>query len=147
MRRASGVLLVLLSTSVLATDVSAQEDPTRPRQRSGDFSLEQNYPNPFNPETRIPFVLGGDLFEDGRGALVSMRIFNVLQQFVAAPTALRHAAGEGVSVIQLEYQQPGRYEAYWDGRDQNGHLVASGVYWVQLTVNGASKARRMFVQK
>ena len=36
--------------------------------------------------------------------------------------------------MQLEYTSPGRYEAYWDGRDRNGNQVASGVYFVQMLV-------------
>lgn len=148
MRRTSGVLLALLSTFGFAVGADAQQDPTRSLgQETSEFSLEQNYPNPFSNETRIPFILGNDLFRDGRTAIVSMRVHNLLQQFVAAPTALRHASGEGVSMTQLEYGEPGRYEAFWDARDQNGHPVPSGVYWVQLTVNGLSKARRMFVSK
>ena len=116
------------------------------KQDSG-FRLEQNYPNPFNPETKIPFVLYEDLFVDGRPAVVSVRIFNVLQQFITAPTALNHPNGEGVPVIELAYPLPGRYETYWDGRDSQGRQVASGVYFVQLTVNGRSQVQRMYVTK
>lgn len=149
MRRAFGVSLVLLSTLVLALPLSAQDRGGRSssgEQESG-FQLEQNYPNPFNPETRIPFILGEDLFVEGRPVVVSMRIFNLLQQPIAAPVALRHPAGEGVPLVQLEYAVPGRYEAFWDGHDFGGRQVASGVYFVQLTVNGVSKHMRMFVAK
>ena len=114
-------------------------------QESG-FTLGQNYPNPFNPETRIPFELHETLFTDGRTAIVSVRIYNVLQQFVAAPVALRHPNGQG-PLIDLEYLQPGRHEAYWDGRDRSGREVASGIYFVQLTVNGVRAIIRMYVTK
>lgn len=113
----------------------------------GGFRLEQNYPNPFNPETTIPFVLGEDLFVDGAPVVVSVRIYNLLQQHIATPVALRHPVGEGVPVLQLEYTAPGRYETRWDGKDRNGRQVASGVYFVRLTVNGVSKLMRMFVAK
>jgi len=116
------------------------------RQDSG-FILEQNYPNPFNPETKIPFVLFEELFEDGKPVVVSVRIFNVLQQFITAPTALNHPRGEGVPVLDLEYPHAGRFEAYWDGRDERGKQVASGVYFVQLTVNGKTQFQRMYVTK
>ncbi len=142
-RRASGVSLAVLAL-LGAPSLQAQESPEGPR--SG-FDLEQNYPNPFNPETRIPFVLGEELFVEGAGAVVSIRIFNILQQLVAVPTALRHPLGEGVSVTNLEYPAPGRYEAYWDGTDSNGRQVASGIYLMQISVNGMSQTRKMYVTK
>ncbi|MNC95212.1 hypothetical protein D3C83_122770 [compost metagenome] len=47
----------------------------------------------------------------------------------------------------LEYGTPGRHEAFWDGTDQSGRQVASGIYFMQLTVNGQSVSRRMYVLK
>lgn len=149
MRRFLGVSFVLLSmigfTSFPALAQSTGGGSSG-RQTSG-FSLEQNYPNPFNPETTIPFVLGDDLFVDGRPAVVSMRIFNLLQQPVAVPVALRHPSGTGITLSGLEYTTPGRYEAFWDGREFSGATAASGAYFVQLTVNGMSKHIKMFVAK
>ncbi len=149
MRRSICVLAVLLSFLGLAPPIGAQEPgQQRPsdRQESG-FQLEQNYPNPFNPETKIPFVLEDELFDEGRPVVVSLRIYNVLQQFVASPTALGHPRGDGTPVVELEYPTPGHYEAYWDGTDRSGRQVASGVYFVQLVVNGESQVRKMFVTK
>ncbi len=149
MRRTYSVLFVLLSllsvTPALDGQLAAQAGGSG-RQEPG-FELEQNYPNPFNPETKIPFILREDLFDGGQPALVSIRIYNVLQQFVASPTALQHPGGEGLPVVNLEYAQPGRYEGYWDGRDQSGSHVASGVYFVQLVVNGRDQVLKMFVTK
>jgi hypothetical protein len=148
MRRIASVFSVLLSLFVAAEAVSAQDSgpPASSRQASG-FELQQNYPNPFNPETTIPFVLSEGLFVDGRPAVVSVRIFNLLQQLVASPVALGHSSGEGVELIQLEYTQPGTYEAFWDGTDQAGRQVASGIYFIQLTVNGIRKLSKMSVMK
>ena len=151
MRRGLGVSLVLLATFGIAAGAGAQQqDPALPcGQQASEFSLEQNFPNPFSAQTqtRIPFTLCESLFADGQRVFVSMRIVNVIQQFVAAPTALQHPAGEGVPAVQLEYLQPGGHFAAWDGRDQNGTPVVPGVYWVQLTVNGAVATRRMFVSR
>jgi hypothetical protein len=148
MRRIISVLSVLLTLFVAAEAVSAQgTGPPVSSGKANGFQLEQNYPNPFNPETTIPFTLGEDLFADGRPVVVSIRIFNLLQQVVASPVALGHPSGEGVEVLQLEYTQPGRYEAFWDGRDRSGRQVASGIYFMQLTVNGVSKTRKMYVLK
>ena len=146
MRRQCSVLFLLLSILGLTTPASGQQVGPTGKQDSG-FHLEQNYPNPFNPETKIPFVLFEDLFVAGKPVVVSVRIFNVLQQFITAPTALNHPKGEGVPVLELEYPYPGRFEAYWDGRDERGRQVASGVYFVQLTVNGKTQFQRMYVTK
>jgi hypothetical protein len=145
-RRVMCALIVLLSIVGLPSSASAQQVGSTGKQDSG-FHLEQNYPNPFNPETKIPFVLYEDLFASGRSVVVSIRIFNVLQQFITSPTAMNHPRGDGVPVQELEYPHPGRFEAYFDGRDERGRHVASGVYFVQLTVNGKSQIQRMYVTK
>lgn len=149
MRRPMRVLLALFLLLGIPALVSAQDARSSVfDSETNGFTLDQNYPNPFNPETTIPFQLGDDVFVDGRGAVVSIRIFNVLAQLVAHPVALRHASGEGVPVDQLEYTQPGRYEAYWDGTDQMGRQVASGIYLMQLSVNGMKPiTRKMYVMK
>lgn len=118
-----------------------------PAGQEPSFQLEQNYPNPFNPSTRIPFYLGELLFEGGNPVAVSVRIYNVLQQLVAIPVALNHEEGSGVPVDALVYGTPGRKEAYWDGLDRDGRKVASGIYYVQLVVNGESRVRKMVVAK
>jgi hypothetical protein len=149
MRRTTGVLSVLLLLLCAAAGLSAQDIGGDPQSgQVNGFQLDQNYPNPFNPETRIPFTLAEGLFVEGRPAVVSIRIFNILTQLVASPVALRHPSGQGVAVDQLEYTQPGRYEAYWDGNDQMGRQVSSGIYLMQLSVNGLKPiTRKMYVMK
>ena len=139
--------LIALYSLFFATGIAAQNPGPPTRTARGGFELEQNYPNPFNPETTIPFSLGEELFADGAPVVVSLRIFNLLSQPVAIPVALAHPAGAGVEVRSLEYAQPGRHEAFWDGTDQSGRQVASGIYFMQLTVNGQSVSRRMYVLK
>jgi hypothetical protein len=139
-----GVILLLAGLAAPSQAMGQQQDP--PGRDSG-FRLGQNYPNPFNPETRIPFELGETLFESGRPVRVTLRIYNVLQQLVAIPTALNHPQGNGVPVQNLEYDSPGPKEAYWDGHDMSGREVASGIYYMQLIVNGESVVRRMIVAK
>ena len=148
MRRTMGVLSVLL-LSVGAAGPLAAQDPgaAAPSGRANGFQLEQNYPNPFNPETTIPFTLGEELFVDGGPVVVSIRIYNILQQLVSFPVAMGHPAGPGRSMDQVEYTQPGRYEAFWDGTDLSGRQVASGIYFMQLTVDGRSQMRKMYVLK
>ena len=134
------VCLSFAALPAVAQDPAPQTDP-----RTG-FEINPNYPNPFNPETTIRFTLNDDLFTSGRPVVVTARIFNVLSQPVAYPIALAHQAG-AVEVRNLEYTQPGLHEAFWDGTDQSGRQVASGVYLLQITVNGQSKTKKMYVQK
>lgn len=144
------VLLFLLSAVLLPGSSWAQEIgvPVGAEGASeSGFQLGVNYPNPVSPETRIPFDLFGDLFSEGRTVVVSMRIYDILRQYVVSPTAQGHPAGEGVALIDLEYTSPGRYEAFWDGRDRNGSYVASSVYILELTVNGRSQIRRILVSR
>ena len=107
MRRILSVFLLSVLFG-LAPGISAQGPPgdagPAGEQESG-FTLGQNYPNPFNPETRIPFDLLEVLFTDGATAVVSVRIYNVLQQFVASPIALSHP---GLGAGRHEYHYGGQ---------------------------------------
>ncbi len=142
------LLLLLAVATLVPTAAGMPQEPPDTGAAAVGFRLEQNYPNPFNPETRIPFELTEALFDESGEATVSIRIFNILQQFVAAPVALGYSGGEGLPLLQLEFTAPGRYEAWWDGRDRNGNQVASGVYFVQMIVNDRAGAwRKMFVTK
>jgi len=80
-------------------------------------------------------------------ALGATSLARVETLLFAVPVALSHPAGAGVEVRNLEYTVPGRHEAFWDGTDQSGRQVASGIYFMQLTVNGQSVSRRMYVLK
>lgn len=144
MRRVLGVCVVLLLALGLFPDsLFGQRSPGRER----GSQLNQNYPNPFNPTTTIPFEVVPEDVEGGKPAVVTLRIFNVLQQLVAVPKALNHPLGD-VSVDKLQYESPGLYETFWDGTDRNGRKVASGIYYVQLVVNGERRGvRKMVVTK
>ena len=94
-------------------------------------SLGQNFPNPFNPETWIPFVLG-------EGGEVKLRIYDV--------------KGRIVKRLDLGYLDAGYYNTrdtavYWDGRNDDGEKVASGVYIYQLQVGERSFTKRMVISK
>ena len=93
--------------------------------------LLQNYPNPFNPETWIPYELAAD-------STVSIDIYNVQGQLI------RHLA--------LKEQKAGSYltkdkATYWDGRDEFGQKVASGIYWYRLKAGKVNAIRRMVILK
>jgi len=146
MRVVPVLLIIIASTAASAYAQEGEEG----EQETGRFTLEQNYPNPFHPDTRIPFVLGEGYFDEedeDRRPVVSMRVYNLIRQPVAVAVTVRHPEGRGINLTNLEYPRPGRYEGYWDGRDLSGSLVAPGTYWVQLTVNGVSKAKKMIVSE
>jgi len=147
------LLVLLLARGAASPEVFAQQTDTTavlqdPRQtEASGVALEQNYPNPFTRETRIPFVLGEDLFQDGRPVVVTARIFNVLRQQVAIPTALDHPTGAGQPAWELTYEAPGRYVLYWDATDRNGSPVSSGIYFCQLYANRQQALIRMIVTR
>ena len=94
-------------------------------------SLLQNYPNPFNPETWMPYHLAED-------ASVTVRIYNVKGELIRSIEVGKQAAGAYTNRQQA---------AYWDGKDDTGQPVASGVYFYQLLAGGFSQTRRMVVMK
>lgn len=144
---AVGVLL--LARMALASDVRAQQFDSigAPAQEVRGLRLEQNYPNPLSPDTRIPFLLGEGLFEEGQPVVVTLRVFNVLRQQVAIPVALDHPLEGQRPILGLVYPAPGRYLAYWDGKDATGRPVPSGVYFYQIVVSGESQVRKAIVAR
>lgn len=103
---------------------AAKRGPSNLDGAPSQFSLSQNYPNPFNPETVIRFELSepGDL---------TIRVFNAL--------------GEEVRTLVSGYYQAGEYTVLWDGRDENGQAVSSGIYLYQLRAADIVEVRKMVV--
>ena len=132
------LIIFLLAGSLSPPGVHGQGVPSRDSGEGGDgIVLESSYPNPVSPETWIPFVLPPSLFEEGTPVSASMRIYNILMQVRAIPIAIDHPGDGGQQrVLDLEYVEPGRKIAYWDGKDLAGRLVSSGVYYVQLVIPG-----------
>ena len=96
-----------------------------------ETTLLPNYPNPFNPETWIPYHLA-------HAADVTLTIYNT--------------KGVVVRRFELGHQSAGYYTAraqaaYWNGRNENGERVASGVYFYQLRAGNYSALRRMVIVK
>jgi hypothetical protein len=86
------------------------------------FALNQNYPNPFNPSTVISFSLK----EKG---LVNISVFDLL--------------GRHVKTLAASEMSSGAHEVIWNGSDDAGREVASGVYLYNLNASGQSQVRRM----
>ncbi len=93
--------------------------------------LLPNYPNPFNPETWMPYQLA-------EPAAVTVHIYA--------------ANGVPVRTLDLGYRPAGVYQtrsraAYWDGKNDVGERVASGVYFSTLTAGNFTATRKMFIRK
>lgn len=94
-------------------------------------ALLSNYPNPFNPETWIPYQLA-------KGSNVSISIYSV--------------DGKMIRNLDLGYQPVGIYQsrgraAYWDGKNEVGEKVSSGIYFYTLTAQEFSATRKMLILK
>ena len=94
-------------------------------------ALLPNYPNPFNPETWIPYHLSKD-------AAVIVTIHDVRGVLVRELTLGHQSAGV--------YESRGR-AAYWDGKNQHGESVASGVYFYTLTAGEFTATRKLLIRK
>jgi hypothetical protein len=88
--------------------------------------LRQNFPNPFNTSTTIPFSLD-------TATSLKIRIYNIKGQFVTElyDGAVEH--GEG--------------EVYWNGRDNRGKKVASGIYFTKMVTDSITQVRKMLLLK
>ena len=89
-----------------------------------DFMLAQNYPNPFNPVTII-------FFESPKAVQISLAIYNLRGQLVRTLVS-----GEAL---------PGRQQVFWDGTDNNGRDVASGIYIYQLNAGELKATKKMIL--
>ena len=91
------------------------------------FKLHQNYPNPFNSSTKIYFYLPTE-------EKVSLKIYNTLGREVR-------------SLVNAENKQTGHYQITWDGTDNFGNQVASGMYVYTLKYGDFQVSKRMILLK
>ena len=95
------------------------------------FSLGQNYPNPFNPETWIPYQLAS-------AETVVVQIYD--------------AAGDLVRRLDVGWQRAGDYTSrdrsvYWNGRNEFGEQMASGVYYYTINAGDFLSTSKMLLLK
>ena len=95
------------------------------------FSLSQNYPNPFNPSTTIKFQL---LAKNGAATVSTvLRVYDIL--------------GRLVRTIVDEDMSPGFYTKQWDGLNDNGFRISSGVYFYSITAGEFRQTKKMLLLK
>jgi flagellar hook assembly protein FlgD len=128
--RFAGATSVGLRKTECRSSVNTTLDVAVRKEKSGTmpsrYALEQNYPNPFNPTTVIEY----QTLEAGR---VTLEVFSVL--------------GEKVATLVNGFQEAGYYQQEWNGRDQSGRQVASGLYIYRLQAGDFSGVRSMVLMK
>jgi len=95
------------------------------------FALLQNYPNPFNPDTWVPYKLAKD-------TNVVIRIYNTNGKIVRTLRLGNQAAG-----VYVDKERA----AYWDGKNERGDKVASGLYFYTLQAGKFTATKRMVIVK
>jgi len=91
-----------------------------------EIDLSQNYPNPLNPITTISYALE-------IGNFVEILIYNI--------------QGELVTTLVSDYKQPGRYDVTWDGKNNRGSKLPSGVYFYTLKIGDVTSSKKMVLLK
>ncbi len=111
----------IYSTGV-TTSVLGETNTTSPSK----YQLKQNFPNPFNPSTTIRYSLSSP-------QKIYIRIYDV--------------SGQLVKDIIEEHKQAGEYNVKWNGKNNSGQRVSSGVYYYQMTVGNETQAKKMILIK
>lgn len=109
----------------MKTEVESEEEHLLPDA----FSLGQNYPNPFNPTTKIQFEVGS--LKSGGPVHTTLVIYNIL--------------GQKVKTLVEEKVLPGIYEIVWDGKNDKGNEVTSGIYFYRLETDGFKQTKKMIL--
>jgi hypothetical protein len=115
-------LIGALDEGCTATDVPEEEDVSLPTE----YCLFQNAPNPFNPTTQIAFELP-------RSGRVVLRVYDV--------------TGSLIRTLTDGTLPRARHSVMWDGCDENGRPVASGIYFYRLTAPGFTATKKMILLK
>jgi hypothetical protein len=146
MRYRWAALLVL--ALALTPQLGKAQGTTQGTSKRPAVTLGQNFPNPFNPETRIPFEIGCT-DNPNQQFKVSLRVYNLLAQFVAVPV-IQGGTGNvaGGQPLENVLMTCGQYTAYWNGNYRNtSNEVASGIYMYVVEVDGQRTVRKMLVTK
>ena len=105
------------------------ENPGNPIVLGGlpqDYGILANYPNPFNPETTIAFTLA-------QSQRITLAIYNVI--------------GQRVRTLQDGFAESGSHRVRWDGRDDSGRSLTSGLYYVRLAMGSTVVFHKIVMMK
>jgi hypothetical protein len=130
--------LIEAAMSDLGEPATGIEEKKDIATRVKTFVLSQNYPNPFNATTLIPYTISASPVNSSQSMVHSpvptiLTIYNVL--------------GQKVKTLLDEEKLPGNYTVTWDGKDDKGKDVASGIYFYQLKSGDIKQSRKMLLLK
>jgi hypothetical protein len=118
---AMDIFIDAVSGAYIPTQVNTEPSDNRIPQK---FSLNQNYPNPFNPETAIEYQIAHP--ED-----VEISIMNL--------------QGQKVKTLVQNFQNAGSYTIHWDGKNESGQPVTSGVYTCRFKAGDFVEVKKMLL--
>ncbi|MHB2150960.1 FlgD immunoglobulin-like domain containing protein [Calditrichota bacterium LG25] len=118
--------ITALSNWILTADTTLVGIASSGDARPLTFQLYSAYPNPFNPATTIRFDVP-------RAAVVEVAVYNML--------------GQRVRTLVNERLAPGEYRIQWDGRNQQGGVLPSGVYFVRMKAERFTAVRKVMLIK
>jgi hypothetical protein len=95
--------------------------------------LFDNYPNPFNPSTTIKFSVTSSEMNSTGGEHISINIYNI--------------KGQKVKTLANKYFETGVHSVVWNGDDDNGHSVSSGMYFYKMNSSSYSDVKKMMLLK
>jgi hypothetical protein len=117
---------VFMDDISLREDVAVTADQPQVEAVPEYFALEQNYPNPFNPSTHIAYQMP-------QTEWVSLEIYNTL--------------GQRIRTLVDRSQNAGYHEVVWNGTDDTGHVVASGMYFYRLRAGNFNQIHKLLLLK
>jgi flagellar hook assembly protein FlgD len=117
---------VKVDAEVLLNENNSQQLSAVVAAIPSEFALKQNYPNPFNPTTTIKYQLPQD-------SKVTLTIYNTL--------------GQVVRTLVNEDAKAGYYQMQWDGRNDAGTSVSTGMYIYRISAGNFTAVKKMTLMK
>ncbi len=120
---------IYMGDGIICADVECGndvKDETGSREKPSEFTLFQNHPNPFNQTTKIEFTLA-------KSGFVSLSIYDLL--------------GGKIRTLASEHSPSGYKSVLWDGKNDSGEDVASGIYFYQLRIGDYSESKKLVLLK
>ena len=105
---------------------TVEDTAVEERNIPSGFSLSANYPNPFNPETTISYTLP-------EASKVKITIYNLL--------------GQHVKTLMNEFKPVGDYSVQWDGKNDAGEKLTSGVYIYRMQAGSFVESKKLMMMK
>jgi len=114
----------------ITISIAADVDEDENQENITSFDLSQNHPNPFNPVTSIQYSVGS---RQNRPVYTTLKVYNIL--------------GQKVRTLVDEPKATGSYQVIWDGKDEEGKEVSSGIYFYRLDTENYQETKKMTLLK